>query len=114
MDTSAEGLCPHDVRCVNCLGKENSDHTHPSDARRCPTRLAKYGTARENEKRAAKSENPWIRAKPGKRNKPKPTNEETQARYHTNNATNRYDPIASNSHQQSQQAPHAQTNAMEP
>ena len=59
----AEGHCPHDIRCINCLGKDNREQNHTADARRCPTRLEKYGTARENERRALKSDNPWIRAK---------------------------------------------------
>ena len=63
MDTSNEGECPHDSRCVNCIGQDNRAHDHPADARRCPSRLEKYGTARENEKRAKKSDNPWIKAK---------------------------------------------------
>ena len=66
MDTTNEGQCPHDIRCVNCLGKSSADLNHPADARRCPTRLEKYGTARENERRAQKSDNPWIRTKPKK------------------------------------------------
>jgi hypothetical protein len=70
MDT-VDGYCPHDNRCVNCLGKNNVEHNHPADARRCPARLERYGTARENERRAQKSDNPWIRSKPKKtKNKP--------------------------------------------
>ena len=53
MDTADEGRCPHDLRCLNCLGK-NNEHNHPADARHCPARLEKYGTARENERRAQK------------------------------------------------------------
>jgi hypothetical protein len=70
MDTTAEGHCPHDVRCGNCLGRPDIDHNHPADARRCPARIDLYGTARENERRAARSDNPWIKAKPNKQ-KPK-------------------------------------------
>ena len=66
MDTTAEGHCPHDVRCLNCLGNSNGEQNHLADARRCPARLAKYGTARENERRAQKSSNPWLSAKPKK------------------------------------------------
>jgi hypothetical protein len=61
MDTTAEGHCPHDTRCLNCLGNSNVENNHPADARRCPARLNKYGTARENERR--KSENPWAKTK---------------------------------------------------
>ena len=63
MDTTAEGHCPHDMRCLNCLGNSNTDNNHPADARRCPTRLNKYGTARENERRTRNTDNPWARAK---------------------------------------------------
>ena len=65
MDTADEGRCPHDLRCLNCLGK-NSEHNHPADARRCPARLDRYGTARDNERRAQKSSNPWSSVKPKK------------------------------------------------
>jgi hypothetical protein len=58
------GSCPHNVRCANCVGKPNTEHDHPADARRCPARLAKYGTARENERRAIKNSNPWAKAPP--------------------------------------------------
>ena len=50
MDTSNEGQCPHDMRCLNCLGNKDKEHNHPADARRCLSRLEKYGTARENER----------------------------------------------------------------
>ena len=66
MDTNAEGHCPHDMKCLNCLGNSKADQSHPADARRCPARLEKYGTARENERRAQKSDNPWIQTKPKK------------------------------------------------
>jgi hypothetical protein len=45
MDTTAEGRCPHGMRCSNCIGKPDVDHNHPADARRCPARLELYGTA---------------------------------------------------------------------
>ena len=94
MDTSAEGLCPHDIRCVNCLGKENVEHDHPADARRCPTRLERYGTARENEKRAAKSDNPWLKAKPNnKKHKPKSTLGDPPSKPTTNSSANRFNPL---------------------
>ena len=67
MDTSAEGFCPHEIRCINCLGNSNVDHDHPADARRCPARLEKYGTARDNERRNANAGNPWMKAKPPKK-----------------------------------------------
>ena len=63
MDTTAEGHCPHDLRCLNCLGNCNIDNNHPANARRCPARLNKYGTARENERRTRNSDNPWAKVK---------------------------------------------------
>lgn len=70
MDTTDDGRCPHETRCHNCLGNNNVPHDHPADARRCPARLEKYSTARENERRAQKSDNPWIKVK-GKKLKQK-------------------------------------------
>ena len=88
MDTTADGLCPHDVRCINCIGSNTKDHNHAADARRCPARLEKYGTARENEKRTAKSDNPWSRPKTPKNKNPKsrPANPDTSK----TNSTNRF------------------------
>ena len=88
MDTTADGLCPHDIRCINCIGKNNADHNHTADARRCPARLEKYGTARENEKRTTKSDNPWAKAKTPKNKIPKtrPVNPSTSE----TNTNNRY------------------------
>jgi hypothetical protein len=40
-------LCMHNLRCKHCKGKGSDDH--PSDSRRCPVRLAKYGSARAND-----------------------------------------------------------------
>lgn len=69
MDTTSEGQCPHQLKCTNCVVDYDNDHEHPADSRRCPTRLAKYGTARGNERRALK-DNPWSKPKP-KRTTPK-------------------------------------------
>ena len=66
MDTAAEGRCPHELKCINCITDYEKDHEHPADSRRCPARLEKYGTARDNERRASKSENPWAKVKPRK------------------------------------------------
>jgi hypothetical protein len=66
MITAEDGQCPHNIQCLNCLANNKADHYHPADARRCPARLDKYGTARENERRAQKVDNPWIKAKPKK------------------------------------------------
>ena len=70
MATDDPNFCPHDLRCINCLDNPNVEHDHTADARRCPARLKKYGTAREDERRAAQSNNPWIKAKTRK-TKPK-------------------------------------------
>ena len=66
MDTTLEGQCPHQLRCTNCVIDYEKDHEHPADSRRCPTRLSKYGTARDNERKTQKSENPWTKIKPKK------------------------------------------------
>ncbi|KAJ7263808.1 hypothetical protein C8J57DRAFT_1183273 [Mycena rebaudengoi] len=47
MDVDGQ-VCTHNLKCTNCKGKE--DNRHASDSRRCPERLLRYGTARENEK----------------------------------------------------------------
>jgi hypothetical protein len=75
MDTTDEGHCPHDIRCTNCIANNQADNRHPANSRRCPARLEKYGTARENEKWAQRFSNPWIKTKP-KKSKPKSTNEQ--------------------------------------
>ena len=90
MDTTNEGQCPHDIRCLNCLGDKDKEHNHPADARRCPSRLEKYGTARENDRQARKSDNPWTKVK-GKKPKPKSS---TQASTSTGStSTNRFEAI---------------------
>lgn len=92
MDTSAEGHCPHDLRCINCTANNHVDNNHPADARRCPVRLEKYGTARDNERRAQKSSNPWIKVK-SKKAKSKDTNNLPTP---TTNppSNNRFEPLA--------------------
>ena len=92
MDTSAEGQCLHDLKCLNCISNAIEDYHHPADARRCPIRLQKYGTARENERRAMKADNPWLKVK-HKKAKPKMTN--TQQKATTNpRSTNRFTALA--------------------
>ena len=94
MDTTAEGHCPHDVRCINCLGNCNVEQNHPADARRCPARLEKYGTARENERRAQKSSNPWTSVKPKKpKHKTNPVSPPTASQANISSA-NRFDILA--------------------
>ena len=63
MDTSAEGVCPHELKCTNCYTDPKKDHEHAADSRRCPAGLERYGTARDNERHSPKTENPWIKAK---------------------------------------------------
>jgi hypothetical protein len=94
METTTGGHCPHDVRCANCISNNLENTNHPADARRCPVRLEKYGTARENERRAQKSDNPWIKAKT---KKPKPQGPSEQPRPTTgaNPSQNRFNPISS-------------------
>ena len=95
MDTTSEGQCPHDIRCPNCLGDSNKEHDHPADARRCPTRLEKYGTARENERRAQKSDNPWTKVKPRKPKTKTATTGSTSASITTSSLNqNRFDPLS--------------------
>ena len=89
MDPDAIHTCPHDTRCPNCLPNSYVDHNHPADARRCPARLHKYGTARENERRAMQSDNPWIKAK---HKKPKPKTPTTPHNKPANHY-NRFDPL---------------------
>ena len=66
MDTTSEGQCPHQFKCTNCVVDFEKDHEHPADSRRCPTRLEKYGSARDNDRRASRGDNPWVKAKPKK------------------------------------------------
>jgi hypothetical protein len=40
--------CDHNLRCAHC--KDKADNKHPSDSRRCPERIARYGSARNNDK----------------------------------------------------------------
>ena len=42
MDTSAEGVCPHELKCTNCYTDPKKDHEHAADSRRCPARLERY------------------------------------------------------------------------
>ena len=87
MDTSNEGQCPHDVRCLNCLGNKDKEHNNPADACRCPSRLEKYGTARENERQTRKSDNKWTKVK-SRKTKPKTTVQTSSSA--GNNAVNIY------------------------
>lgn len=70
-------LCTHHLHCANCSTASHvTEKDHPADARRCPIRLEKYGTARTNERRALKTDNPWkviTSKKPRKPRAPKST-----------------------------------------
>jgi hypothetical protein len=72
-DTSMkEGLsCLHNLKCSNCIGAGLEDVSHTADARRCPSRLEKYGTTRSNERRPDTA-NPWktVPSKPKKKTHP--------------------------------------------
>ena len=50
MDTDSPLPCTHGLRCLHCKDEPNN---HPSDARRCPERIRRYGTARSNERPTA-------------------------------------------------------------
>ena len=63
MDTTLEGQCPHQLRCTNCVIDYDKDHEHTADSRRCPTRLSKYGTACDNERKAQKNRKPMDQGK---------------------------------------------------
>ena len=55
------GGCEHLLKCVNCktTGVDPGSLNHAADSRRCPVRLGKYGTARNYERLAQRTENPW-------------------------------------------------------
>ena len=59
-DGEARG-CEHMLKCINCktAGIGIGAHNHAADSRRCPARLTKYGTARNYERLAQRTENPW-------------------------------------------------------
>jgi len=53
-------LCTHYLLCTNCsIISHITEKDHTADARRCPVRLEKYGTAWSNEWKALKTDNPW-------------------------------------------------------
>ena len=107
MDTTADGHCPHDLRCINCSSNNREDCDHPADARRCPARIEKYGTARENERRAQKNSNPWIKVKP-KKTKPKTLNSPTTG-ITIPSSQNSFDPLSTPRVQQQIPLPPHQT-----
>lgn len=64
--------CTHNLHCANCSTASHvTEKDHPADARRCPIRLEKYGTARTNERKAMKTDNPWKVATAKKPRKPR-------------------------------------------
>ena len=69
--------CTHNLHCTNCSTASHIlDKNHTADARRCPIHLEKNGTARTNERKALKSDNPWkmvSNKKPWKTKNTKPT-----------------------------------------
>ncbi|PPQ85683.1 hypothetical protein CVT25_002135 [Psilocybe cyanescens] len=60
MDTRDGSSCYHNLRCVNCIAGGKPDHNHAADARQCPTRIEKYGTVRDIERKSRKAEDPWT------------------------------------------------------
>jgi hypothetical protein len=48
-------------KCTNCatMGADAKAWNHPADSRRCPARIAKYGTSRNYEKIAERTADPW-------------------------------------------------------
>ena len=59
-DNMREGTsCLHNLCCTNCIAGGIEDNNHVANSRQCPTRLEKYGSARDNERRAQKTGNPW-------------------------------------------------------
>ena len=53
-------MCTHYLHCTNCSTVSYiTEKDHTADARRCPVRLEKYGTAQSNEQKALRSDNPW-------------------------------------------------------
>ena len=85
--------CLHNLKCSNCIGAGLEDVGHAADARRCPSRLEKYGTARSNECRPD-STNPWktVASKPRKKTRP-PTTATTTTPLDTNNRFVNLSPI---------------------
>jgi len=71
------GGCEHLLKCVNCktTGADPGSLNHAADSRRCPVRIGKYGTARNYERLAQRTENPWKvvipKTKPTTAKKPK-------------------------------------------
>ena len=63
--------CLHNLRCINCTAGGIEDNNHVANSRRCPVTPEKYGSARDNERRAQKTGNPWqvITRKPRKKSK---------------------------------------------
>ncbi|KIY52636.1 hypothetical protein FISHEDRAFT_69668 [Fistulina hepatica ATCC 64428] len=53
-DQASQQICTHNLRCVNCEGEEGG--AHACDSRRCPARVAMYGSARDHERAEKKQE----------------------------------------------------------
>lgn len=113
MDTSSDASCPHELSCANCCGDANRDHYHPADSRRCPARLERYGTARDNEKHAIKSDNPWSKTKTKSSTRKKKATLTTD-KPNPVTSGNRYDPLADHAehppHQEPQRSRQDNTN----
>ena len=127
MGTSTEGACPHELKCANCCVDPKKDHDHPADSRRCPARLERYGTARDNERHKIQTNNPWIKAKPKKwhpkrRNQhhllhqtyQRPSRQETGMRPSLNKPTNPYHRTSPNQQAQTAILTHRNNGIREP
>lgn len=84
METDGETICcNHNLRCINCTMGGKADVNHAADARQCHTRLEKYGTVREIEKKSKSAENPWTvvsTSKKAARRKPRASSLRSNAR----------------------------------
>ncbi|KAF5319460.1 hypothetical protein D9619_008775 [Psilocybe cf. subviscida] len=65
--------CVHRLKCANCTIQGWDNLHHAADNRRCRARIEKWGTARANEKKAIKNNEPWtiVKAKTKPRDKKK-------------------------------------------
>ncbi|KAF5313929.1 hypothetical protein D9619_013084 [Psilocybe cf. subviscida] len=59
-----EEECHHQLKCAICALEQRDNIHHAADNRRCPARIEKWGTARANEKKAVKNNEPWKIVKP--------------------------------------------------
>lgn len=89
-DIITDDNCIHKLKCSNCALNGHEDFHHEADNRRCPSRLLKWGSARDNERKAMRSEHPWKvpKPKPVRRQKSKANLDSI-----TSNTDNRFAPL---------------------